>query len=186
VKRLFDVSVSLSLLFLLLPVMMVIAVMVRMSSPGPSIYFSNRVGMNNRIFAMPKFRTMKTNAPTVATHLLANPNSYLTSNGSFLRRTSLDELPQLWSVLIGDMSLVGPRPALFSQTDLIEARTLVQVHLLRPGITGLAQVNGRDNISIEQKVELDRQYFLNRSFGLDLKIILSTVIAVFRREGISH
>jgi len=167
-------------------VILLLALLVKITSPGPVIYASNRVGFNNRIFLMPKFRTMKVNTPTVATHLLTNPDSHLTSIGSVLRKTSLDELPQLWSVLIGDMSLVGPRPALFSQADLIDARTKAGVHLLLPGITGWAQINGRDNLSIDQKVELDRQYLQQKSFWFDLKIMLLTVVRVFRRDDVSH
>ena len=185
-KRFFDVSVALSLMVLLLPVIVLVALTVKLNSRGPIIYASNRVGVNNQIFSMPKFRTMKVNTPTVATHLLENPDAYLTSIGSLLRKTSLDELPQLWSVLIGDMSLVGPRPALFSQTDLIDARTQVHVDLLLPGITGWAQVNGRDSLSIEQKVELDRQYLLQKSFWFDLKIICLTLVKVCRRADVSH
>ena len=185
-KRLFDVFVSLSMLILLSPVIILVGLLVKITSPGPVLYSSNRVGFNNRIFSMPKFRTMKVNTPTVATHLLANPEVYLTSIGSLLRKTSLDELPQLWSVFIGEMSLVGPRPALFSQVDLIDARTKVQVHLLLPGITGWAQINGRDNLSIDQKVELDRQYLQQKSLWFDLKIMLLTVVRVFRRDDVSH
>jgi O-antigen biosynthesis protein WbqP len=174
------------MLILLSPVIILVGLLVKITSSGPIIYSSNRVGFNNRIFSMPKFRTMKVDTPTVATHLLTNPASHLTSIGSVLRKTSLDELPQLWSVLIGDMSLVGPRPALFSQVDLIDARSKAGVHLLLPGITGWAQINGRDTLSIDQKVALDRQYLLKRSFAFDLKVILLTVVAVFRRANVSH
>lgn len=163
-----------------------IAVAVLSTSKGPVIYWSRRVGRNNGIFKMPKFRTMGVGTPPLATHLLGNPKQYLTPVGSFLRRSSLDELPQLWSVLIGNMSLVGPRPALFNQHDLIQLRTKYGVHLLLPGLTGWAQVNGRDELSIEDKVALDVYYVENQSFGLDIKILWSTLIKVIRREGVSH
>ncbi len=185
-KRFFDVFVSFSLLILLSPVIVVIAIAVKVSSPGPIIYWSNRVGANNSIFSMPKFRTMKVNTPTVATHLLVDPETYLTTIGSFLRKTSLDELPQLWSVLTGEMSLVGPRPALSSQVDLIEARTKIGVSNLLPGITGWAQINGRDNIPLSKKVALDEEYLLKKCFWLDIKIICLTVVKVFHRSNISH
>lgn len=185
-KRFFDVFVSFSLLILLSPVIVVIAIAVKVSSPGPIIYWSNRVGANNSIFSMPKFRTMKVNTPTVATHLLVDPETYLTTIGSFLRKTSLDELPQLWSVLTGEMSLVGPRPALSSQVDLIEARTEMGVSNLLPGITGWAQINGRDNIPLSKKVALDQEYLLKKCFWLDIKIICLTAVKVFHRSNISH
>ncbi|MBU4387776.1 sugar transferase [Candidatus Dependentiae bacterium] len=185
-KRIFD----LGLFFCLVPVLMVpilvIAVLVRLTSRGPALYWSDRVGIGNKIFKMPKFRTMRIDTPAVATHLLSNPDEYLTSIGPFLRKWSLDELPQLWSVLKGDMSFVGPRPALFNQDDLIALRTERGVHRLIPGITGWAQINGRDDIPIPKKVEFDEYYLLHRSFLLDIKIILLTVFKVARREGVVH
>jgi len=150
------------------------------------VYWSDRVGINNRIFRMPKFRTMQVDTPALATHLLSDPARYLTPVGSFLRKSSLDELPQLWSILRGDMSFVGPRPALFNQDDLIRLRTAAQVHTLLPGLTGWAQVNGRDEIPIPQKVELDAYYLQHRSFMLDLNILLLTFLKVIRRDGVSH
>lgn len=186
IKRIFDIIVSALLLVLLSPVFVVCALLVRRGSPGPVLHFSKRVGRGNGIFLMPKFRSMHTGAPQVATHLLSDPAILLTPAGRFLRRTSLDELPQLWSVLKGDMSLVGPRPALFNQTDLIEARTNVGVHRLRPGITGWAQINGRDEISLERKVELDHQYLAKASFLFDLKILLSTLWKTSLSEGVRH
>jgi O-antigen biosynthesis protein WbqP len=163
-----------------------IAILVRLTSKGPAVYWSDRVGRYNGIFKMPKFRTMRSDTPAVATHLLSNPDEYLTPIGSFLRKSSLDELPQLWSVLKGDMSFVGPRPALFNQDDLIALRTDRGVHRLIPGITGWAQINGRDDIPIPKKVEFDAYYLLHRSFLLDIKIILLTVFKVARREGVVH
>jgi O-antigen biosynthesis protein WbqP len=163
-KRLFDLLLlSLALPVLTAPLLLV-AVLIRITSKGPSFYWSDRVGQNNQIFRMPKFRTMKVGTPVVATHLLAKPDSHLTPSGAFLRKTSLDELPQLWSILKGDMSFVGPRPALFNQTDLIELRTQAGVHTLSPGLTGWAQINGRDELPIPQKVELDTYYLKNQSF----------------------
>jgi O-antigen biosynthesis protein WbqP len=170
---------------LLIPIL-VIAVLVRLTSTGPALYWSDRVGIGNGIFKMPKFRTMRMDTPAVATHLLSNPDEYLTPVGPFLRKSSLDELPQLWSVLKGDMSFVGPRPALFNQDDLIALRTERGVHGLVPGITGWAQINGRDDLPIPQKVEFDAYYLLHRSFLMDIKIILLTVFKVLRREGVVH
>jgi len=163
-----------------------IAVLVRLTSKGSALYWSDRVGVGNGIFKMPKFRTMRIDTPALATHLLSNPDEYLTPIGPFLRKSSLDELPQLWSVLKGDMSFVGPRPALFNQDDLIALRTERGVHRLIPGITGWAQINGRDDIPIPKKVEFDEYYLLHRSFLLDIKIILLTVFKVVRREGVVH
>jgi O-antigen biosynthesis protein WbqP len=185
-KRIFDLILALFLGTLVLFPALIIAFFVRLTSPGPILYWSDRIGQNNVIFPMPKFRTMRSNTPALATHLLDNPDSYLTPIGSFLRKTSLDELPQLWSIIKGHMSLVGPRPALFNQEDLIQARTQVGVHILLPGITGLAQINGRDELSIPEKVRLDAYYLHHRSLILDLKIILATIIKVFRRDGITH
>ena len=185
-KRLMDSALALIAgLILFFPILMV-AVAVRSTSKGPALYWSDRVGRNNGIFKMPKFRSMRIGTPTLATHLMGNPKEYLTPIGSLLRRSSLDELPQLWSILIGDMSLVGPRPALFNQQDLIELRTKFGVHLLLPGITGWAQVNGRDELSIEDKVALDIYYLKNQSLWLDIKILWMTLIKVIRREGVSH
>lgn len=172
-------------LFLLVPVLLV-AVLVRLTSRGPVLYWSNRVGRNNTIFKMPKFRSMKIGTPAVATHMLSDPDSYLTPVGSFLRKTSLDELPQLWSIIKGDMSFVGPRPALFNQHDLISLRTQYGVHELVPGLTGWAQINGRDELPIPQKVELDAEYLRRRSFWFDMKIIFLTAIKVIRQDSITH
>ncbi|MDO9430022.1 MAG: sugar transferase, partial [Phenylobacterium sp.] len=168
-KRAFDIVAALGGLLVLSPVLAVIALAVRLDSPGPAIHWSRRVGRFNRIFLMPKFRTMRTDAPDVATHLLADPQAWITPLGRFLRRASLDELPQLWSVLIGDMSLVGPRPALFNQDDLVALRTAAGVEALRPGVTGWAQVNGRDDLPIEEKARLDADYLDLQGFVFDMK-----------------
>ncbi|HMO44128.1 MAG TPA: sugar transferase, partial [Phenylobacterium sp.] len=183
-KRLFDMAAAFGGLLVLWPVLAVIAVLVRLDSPGPAIHWSRRVGRDNRLFPMPKFRTMRTDTPDVATHLLEEPERWITPLGRFLRRSSLDELPQLWSVLVGQMSLVGPRPALFNQDDLIALRTQAGVHRLRPGVTGWAQINGRDDLPIPEKVRLDADYMARGSFALDLKIILITLrAALSAREG---
>lgn len=185
-KRVFDLLLALlALLVLALPLLLV-ALAVRLSSPGPVLYWSNRVGKNNRIFSMPKFRSMQIGTPAVATHLLANPDSYLTPIGSFLRKSSLDELPQLWSILKGDMGFVGPRPALFNQHDLVALRTAQGVHTLVPGLTGWAQIHGRDELPIPAKVELDAYYLQHQSFWLDLQILAKTFFKVVRRDGITH
>lgn len=185
-KRLFDVSLALvAALFLLLPIAAV-AVCVRLTSKGPALYWSDRVGRYNQIFKMPKFRSMRTDTPAVATHLLANPASFLTPIGSFLRKSSLDELPQLWSILVGDMSFVGPRPALFNQDDLIQLRTQAGVHVLVPGLTGWAQVNGRDELSIPEKVTWDVQYLQRQSLWFDIQILWLTFLKVVRKDGVSH
>jgi O-antigen biosynthesis protein WbqP len=186
VKRLFDLVVALGAAVVLALPLALVALMVRLTSPGPALYWSDRVGRNNKIFQMPKFRSMRVGTPAVATHLLANPASHLTPIGSFLRKSSLDELPQLWSILVGDMSFVGPRPALFNQADLIEQRTALGVHLLVPGLTGWAQVNGRDELPIPQKVALDAHYAQHQSPALDLRVIWMTFLKVLRREGVSH
>lgn len=186
VKRTFDVLVAFILLLVLSPLLFVLVVLVKATSRGPILYWSNRIGRDNDIFRMPKFRSMQINTPQLATHLLPNPDSYLTPIGSFLRRSSLDELPQLFSVLRGDLSLVGPRPALFNQNDLITLRTESGVHNLVPGITGWAQVNGRDELPIPEKVRLDCEYLRTRSFWLDIKILFLTILKVARREGVSH
>ncbi len=185
-KRLFDIILCTILLVLLSIPILLIALAVKLTSEGPVLYWSDRVGRGNRIFKMPKFRSMRTNTPQLATHLLSDPDAYLTPIGRLLRRTSLDELPQLYSVLLGQLSLVGPRPALFNQNDLITLRTQAGVHELMPGITGWAQVNGRDDLSIPEKVRLDREYLNARSFWFDLRILSMTVLKVARREGVSH
>lgn len=185
-KRLLDLALAVPAgLILLLPILLV-ALLVRLTSRGPALYWSDRVGRDNRIFRMPKFRSMKIDTPAVATHLLANPQACLTPIGSFLRRSSLDELPQLWSVIRGDMSLVGPRPALFNQHDLVALRTEHGVHRLLPGVTGWAQINGRDELPIPQKVALDAEYLRRRSTAMDLAILGRTVLKVIRRDGVSH
>lgn len=165
---------------------LLVALAVRLTSRGPVLYWSDRVGRHNILFAMPKFRTMRVDTPAVATHLLQDPEHYLTPIGSFLRKSSLDELPQLWSILSGDMSFVGPRPALFNQTDLIELRTIEGVHELTPGLTGWAQINGRDELPIPDKVKLDKQYLEMRSFLTDMRILLLTFFRVLRQSGVSH
>ncbi|WP_126463530.1 sugar transferase [Sulfuritortus calidifontis] len=185
-KRVLDIVFAVMALVVLALPMLLIAIAIRLSSPGPILYWSDRVGQYNRIFRMPKFRSMKNNTPIVATHHLDRPDSYLTPVGPFLRRTSLDELPQLWSILKGEMSFVGPRPALFNQDDLIALRTEQGVHRLVPGLTGLAQVNGRDDLSIPDKVKLDVEYLNRKSLWLDLWILLLTLLKVVRREGVSH
>lgn len=185
-KRIIDLLLlTIALVFLSIP-MLVVAVLVKLTSPGPIVFWSDRVGQYNRIFRMPKFRTMQVNTPNVATHLLVGAGSYLTPVGGFLRKSSLDELPQLWSVLVGDMSFVGPRPALYNQEDLIAMRTERGVEVLVPGITGWAQVNGRDELDLTEKVNLDAQYLESRSTGFDFYILLLTVLKVFKREGVSH
>ena len=185
-KRLFDLAVVLvAAVFLALPIVMT-ALAVRLTSLGPVLYWSDRVGRHNRIFKMPKFRSMRIDTPAVATHLLQNPEQWLTPIGSFLRKSSLDELPQLWSILRGDMSLVGPRPALFNQDDLIALRTDAGVHELVPGLTGWAQVNGRDELPIPDKVKLDAEYLQRCSFWFDLWILWLTLLKVLRRDGVSH
>jgi len=185
-KRVFDLLLAgLAAMVLLVPVG-VVAALVRLTSSGPALYWSDRVGRHNRIFKMPKFRSMRMGTPAVATHLLSDPGIYLTPIGSFLRKSSLDELPQLWSILIGDMSFVGPRPALFNQDDLIELRTRQGVHELVPGLTGWAQVNGRDELPIPEKVKLDVEYLQRRSFGFDIWILWLTFVKVLRRDGVSH
>ena len=162
-KRIFDLSVSLTMFFILLLFILTIAILIKITSNGPILFWSNRIGKNNTLFKMPKFRTMHLSTPAVATHLLKNPSQYLTPIGSFLRRTSLDEIPQLWCILLGDMSFVGPRPALFNQYDLIKLRAVSGIHRLKPGLTGWAQVNGRDNLSIKEKVVFDKEYMKKKS-----------------------
>lgn len=185
-KRTFDLFLAIILLFLSLPLMLIIVLMVKLTSTGPVLFWSDRVGINNTIFKMPKFRTMRLDTPAVATHLLRNADMYLTPIGGFLRKFSLDELPQLFNIVRGDMAFVGPRPALFNQHDLVELRTRKDVHKLVPGVTGWAQINGRDNLSIPVKVEFDGYYLKNKSLLLDFKILLITVCKVIKKEGISH
>lgn len=185
-KRLFDLVVALvAAVFLALPIVMT-ALAVRLTSPGPALYWSDRVGRHNRIFKMPKFRSMRIDTPAVATHLLQKPEQWLTPIGSFLRKSSLDELPQLWSILKGDMSFVGPRPALFNQDDLVALRTEKGVHELLPGLTGWAQVNGRDELPVPQKVQLDVEYLQRQSLLFDMKILWMTALKVLARDGVSH
>jgi O-antigen biosynthesis protein WbqP len=185
-KRLFDLALALPAALILLVPIALVALAVRLTSPGPALYWSDRVGRHNRLFRMPKFRSMRTDTPAVATHLLEDPQRWLTPIGPFLRKSSLDELPQLWSILKGDMSFVGPRPALFNQHDLIALRTEAGVHELVPGLTGWAQVNGRDELPIPQKVALDAEYLRRQSLGLDLRILWLTAVKVLRREGVQH
>jgi O-antigen biosynthesis protein WbqP len=185
-KRIFDLVLAISLAACLWLPILLVAIFVRSSSPGPALYWSDRVGRHNRIFSMPKFRSMRVGTPAVATHLLQRPESYLTPIGSFLRKSSLDELPQLWSILKGDMSFVGPRPALFNQHDLISQRTALQVHTLVPGLTGWAQVNGRDELPIPAKVALDAEYLRRQSVWFDIHVLALTAIKVVRRDNVSH
>jgi len=185
-KRIRDLFLALVIgIFFILPFIFV-AVMVRVTSAGPILYWSDRVGQHNKIFKMPKFRTMRVDTPAVATHLLPDPKQFLTPVGSFLRKSSLDELPQLWSIIKGDMSFVGPRPALFNQHDLIALRTQYGVDKLVPGLTGWAQINGRDELPIPEKVKLDVDYMNNQSICLDMKILFLTFVKVLRRDGIQH
>ena len=185
-KRLFDLVLALCAAVVLALPVAVVAVAVRLTSAGPALYWSDRVGRGNKIFKMPKFRSMRVGTPAVATHLLADAKSHLTPIGSFLRKSSLDELPQLWSILVGDMSFVGPRPALFNQHDLIALRTQHGVHELVPGLTGWAQVNGRDELPIPDKVKLDVEYLQRQSLWFDIRILWMTFVKVLRRDGVSH
>ena len=185
-KRSVDSVLALTLILALAPVLLGVALAVRLTSSGPALFWSDRTGRFNCVFRMPKFRSMRIDTPAVATHLLINPASYLTPIGSFLRRSSLDELPQLFSILMGDMSFVGPRPALFNQQDLIQLRTEGGVHVLQPGLTGWAQINGRDDLPIAVKVKFDQEYLRRQSFGFDLHIMCRTFVKVFDRKGISH
>jgi O-antigen biosynthesis protein WbqP len=185
-KRVFDICLGcLAALFFFIPVLL-LAITVRLTSKGPALYWSDRVGLNNVIFKMPKFRSMRVGTPAVATHLLADANSHLTPIGSFLRKSSLDELPQLWSILAGHMSFVGPRPALFNQQDLIALRTEQGVHTMLPGLTGWAQINGRDELPIPEKVKLDLFYLQHQSLWFDIRILWMTFVKVLRRDGVSH
>ena len=185
-KRVFDFCLALlAALILTLPVL-IVAILVKVTSSGPALYWSDRVGRYNQIFKMPKFRSMRIGTPAVATHLLTDPNAWLTPIGSFLRKSSLDELPQLWSILVGDMSFVGPRPALFNQDDLIALRTEQGIHELVPGLTGWAQINGRDELPIPEKVKLDAEYRQRQSLWFDLLILWRTFLKVLRRDGVTH
>jgi O-antigen biosynthesis protein WbqP len=186
VKRCFDLILALILIFLLGWLIFLVAIIVRLTSRGPILFWSSRVGINNQLFMMPKFRTMSVKTPVLATHLMTNPKTFLSPVGAFLRRFSLDELPQLFSILKGDMSFVGPRPALFNQDDLILLRTEKGVEKLVPGVTGWAQVNGRDDLSIPEKVDLDLEYLIRHSFWFDLHIIWITFLKVLRSDGVSH
>lgn len=185
-KRLFDVMLAILLSIFFLLCILLVAILVRFTSKGPILYWSDRVGRNNKIFKMPKFRSMHVDTPVVATHLLGKPDSYFTPIGRFLRQSSLDELPQLWSILIGDMSFVGPRPALFNQHDLIALRSQQGVHALMPGLTGWAQVNGRDELPISDKVRFDVEYLQRESFRFDMRILWLTLVKVLSRDGVSH
>lgn len=185
-KRLVDLVLAVGAAIVLAPVILLLAVAIRLTSPGPAIYWSSRVGRDNRLFRMPKFRTMQLGVPELATHLLPQPDTCVTPIGGLLRSSSLDELPQLWSILKGDMSFVGPRPALYNQHDLVALRTRQGVHRLLPGLTGWAQINGRDELPIAEKVALDAAYLQRRSLAFDLQILLRTLRKVASREGISH
>ena len=185
-KRCFDILLGSIALLALFAVLSLVAIAVKLTSSGNLLYWSQRIGKDNTVFLMPKFRTMRSDTPVVATHLLTNPDAYLTPVGKFLRTTSLDELPQLYSILMGHMSFVGPRPALFNQDDLIELRTRAGVHVLTPGLTGWAQVNGRDELPIPEKVELDKVYLQKQSWFFDLQILLRTFVKVVRRDGVVH
>jgi len=185
-KRAFDISLAALLIAMFSPIFLLLALLIKVTSPGPVLYWSDRVGKNNRLFRMPKLRSMRINTPQVATHLLADPGLYLTPIGGFLRRTSFDELPQFFSILSGDQSFVGPRPALFNQEDLIALRTERGIHRLIPGLTGWAQVNGRDEIPIPVKVEFDREYLDRQSFAFDFQILWMTAFQVLRSEGVQH
>ena len=185
-KRLFDLVFAVAIAAVLLIPILLVAISVKFTSKGPILYWSDRVGANNKIFKMPKFRSMRVGTPAVATHLLSNPDAWLTPVGSFLRKSSLDELPQLWSIFKGDMSFVGPRPALFNQHDLIDLRTRSGVHHLTPGLTGWAQINGRDELPIPQKVVLDIEYMHRKSLFFDIRIIFLTALKVLARDNVSH
>ena len=185
-KRIFDLSLAISILLITIIPILIIALIVKLTSTGPVFYWSDRVGLNNELFKMPKFRSMKIDTPEVATHLLTNPQNALTPIGSFLRKTSLDELPQLWNIVKGEMSFVGPRPALFNQHDLITLRTEQGIHRLIPGLTGWAQINGRDELAIAKKVKLDAEYMHKQSFTRDLYILWLTLFKVIKSHGVKH
>ena len=184
--RIFNLFVASSLAVILLIPFLLVVILVKLTSKGPAVHWSKRIGKNNKIFLMPKFRTMRIDTPQLATHLLTNGQNFLTPIGGFLRKSSLDEIPQLWSVLIGDMNLVGPRPALFNQDDLVELRTKNGVHQIAPGVTGWAQINGRDELSIPEKVKFDKAYLDQRSLMFDLKILFLTAYKVILRKDVSH
>jgi O-antigen biosynthesis protein WbqP len=186
VKRAIDLLLALPIGMALVVPTAFIALLVRLTSRGPALYWSDRVGRNNTIFKMPKFRSMRVGTPAVATHLLNDVTAHLSPIGSFLRRSSLDELPQLWSILVGDMSFVGPRPALFNQSDLVALRTAKGVHVLTPGLTGWAQINGRDELPIPDKVALDEEYLVRHSLWFDMQILCLTLLRVIRRDGVTH
>jgi O-antigen biosynthesis protein WbqP len=185
-KRIFDITLAVLLIAIFCIPILLVALLVKLTSKGPALYWSDRVGKDNVLFKMPKFRSMRTDAPVVATHLMADPKQYLTPIGSFLRKSSLDELPQLWNILIGDMSFVGPRPALYNQIDLVELRTSTGVSALTPGLTGWAQINGRDELPIPVKVEFDAQYLKCKSMRFDFYILWMTFLKVIKRDGVSH
>lgn len=185
-KRIFDLLLCIPAALILIVPMCIVALLVKLTSAGPVLYWSDRIGVRNEIFRMPKFRTMRVGTPAVATHLLTNPDAHLTPVGGFLRKTSLDELPQLWSIIRGDMSFVGPRPALFNQDDLIELRTKAGVDRLVPGLTGWAQINGRDDLPIPEKVKFDIEYLQQQSLWMDLKIMWLTFVKVIQRDGVAH
>ena len=185
-KRLFDFFLALLLSVVLLLPTTLIVLAIKLTSKGPAIYWSNRIGINNSIFKMPKFRSMRIDTPSVATHLLNDPSKWLTPIGPFLRKSSLDEIPQLWSIITGDMSFVGPRPALYNQEDLISLRTSAGVHVLTPGLTGWAQINGRDEIPIPEKVRLDMDYLHQKSLRFDLKILFQPFLQAIRSKNVSH
>lgn len=185
-KRVFDLFLVCLTGLPLIPPILLVAMFVRLTSKGPVLFWSDRVGRNNIVFKMPKFRSMRIGTPAMATHLMNDPRSHLTPIGSFLRKSSLDELPQLWSIIVGNMSFVGPRPALFNQYDLVNLRTERGVHTLMPGLTGWAQVNGRDELDIPQKVDMDTEYLQRQGFWFDIKILWMTFLKVVLRQGISH
>jgi O-antigen biosynthesis protein WbqP len=185
-KRLFDIALALPMCAVALPLIILLGILVRLTSRGPAIYWSKRIGRDNRALSMPKLRSMRDYAPQLATHLFTDAQQFVTPIGDFLRRTSLDELPQLFSILAGDLSFAGPRPALFNQNDLIHLRTGLGIHKLTPGLTGWAQVNGRDSLTVEQKAQFDAEYMRRQSFLFDLKILAMTVRSVLRREGVNH
>ena len=185
-RRLSEIIICLIILLILIPLILIISIAIKIETDGPIIFLSKRAGINDKIFLMPKFRTMKTNTPDVATHLLNNPNEFITKSGFFLRKTSLDELPQIMSCLAGNMNLIGPRPALFNQNDLINLRDNYSINTMKPGITGYAQVNGRDKLTLEEKVKLEKYYCDNKSVYLNLKIIYQTLNYLIKRKNISH
>lgn len=185
-KRIFDIMLSLLSAFFLIPIILMVILVIKITSRGPVLYWSDRIGKNNIIFKMPKFRTMRFGTPAIPTHLMIDASQYLTPIGSFLRKTSLDEIPQLWSIIKGDMSFVGPRPALFNQDDLIALRTQLGVHTLVPGLTGWAQINGRDSLPISEKVVLDKEYVEKKSFIFDIYIFIRTFQKIFFEKNVSH